>query len=169
MTVELQTDKLKSPVGKVTLVSRDGKLVVLDFEDNDERIAGILKARFGDFRLKRVRNPHGFTESVQRYFDGELNALDKLATDPGGTPFQAKVWKALTKIRCGRTESYGDLASRIGRPTASRAVGAANGRNPVALVLPCHRVVGSNGTLTGYAGGIHRKEWLLKHEGALLL
>jgi len=169
MTVTLEADSVPSPVGKVSLMAHNDRLVVLDFEDNDGRINNILKKRFGDFRLKPTSNPCGFSDAVARYFDGDLAALDSLPADPGGTEFQATVWEALTQIPCGRTESYGELATRIGRPSASRAVGAANGRNPVALVLPCHRVVGSNGTLTGYAGGIERKQWLLQHEGALLL
>lgn len=169
MTVELETDSLKSPVGKVTLMTHKGKLVMLDFDDNDDRIDSILTARYKDYSLKKSKNPRGFTQSIRDYFEGDENALSKLATDPGGTAFQTTVWQALTEIPWGRTESYGELAARIGRPSASRAVGAANGRNPVALVLPCHRVIGSNGTLTGYAGGMQRKEWLLKHEGALLL
>jgi len=88
--------------------------------------------------------------------------------DPGGTEFQRTVWSALRTIPVGATRTYGQLAASIGRPTAPRAVGLANGRNPVAIVIPCHRVIGSNAALTGYGGGLPRKQWLLRHEGALL-
>jgi methylated-DNA-[protein]-cysteine S-methyltransferase len=102
-----------------------------------------------------------------RYFGGDLRALDAVPCDPGGTPFQARVWKALRTIPVGTTWSYGALARRIGDPKAVRAVGFANGSNPIAVVIPCHRVIGSNGTLVGYGGGLERKHWLLAHEGAL--
>jgi methylated-DNA-[protein]-cysteine S-methyltransferase len=104
---------------------------------------------------------------LDRYFAGELTALDAIGVDPGGTPFQNRVWLKLREIPVGRTWSYADLARAVGRPRAVRAVGAANGANPIALVLPCHRVIGSDGSLTGYGGGLARKRWLLAHEGAL--
>jgi methylated-DNA-[protein]-cysteine S-methyltransferase len=102
--------------------------------------------------------------SVQRYFDGELGALDGLAVRTGGTAFQRSVWAELRRIPVATTISYGQLAGRIGRPSASRAVGMANGANPVAIVVPCHRVIGANAKLTGYGGGLHRKAWLIAHE-----
>ena len=104
---------------------------------------------------------------LQRYFAGELAALDEVAVELNGTPFQKNVWQALRRIPAGATISYAELARRIGEPTAVRAVGAANGANPVAVIVPCHRVIGANGTLTGYGGGLDRKQWLLSHEGAL--
>ena len=114
-----------------------------------------------------ARDPLGVGTRLARYFDGRLDAIDDLPVDPGGTPFQRRVWSALRRLPCGATRSYGALAAGLGKPAASRAVGLANGANPIAIVIPCHRVIGSDGALTGYAGGIARKRWLLEHEGAL--
>ena len=107
---------------------------------------------------------NGLTDAIGRYFAGELHAIDSLAVRTAGTPFQREVWRALREIPCGTTVSYAQLAERIGRPTAVRAVGLANGSNPVGVIVPCHRVIGSDGSLTGYGGGIKRKRWLLEHE-----
>jgi len=103
--------------------------------------------------------------TLARYFRKGEDAFDEIPVDPEGTDFQLRVWNALREIPAGQTRSYGEIARRIGRPKAVRAVGAANGSNPVAIVVPCHRVIGANGTLTGYGGGLEKKEWLLKHEG----
>jgi methylated-DNA-[protein]-cysteine S-methyltransferase len=100
------------------------------------------------------------------YFDGDVRALDALPVKTQGTAFQSEVWAALRAIPVGQTRSYGQLAAAIGRPSAVRAVGLANGSNPVGVIVPCHRVIGANGTLTGYAGGLERKRWLLAHEAA---
>lgn len=115
--------------------------------------------------LEPRANPGGLTAAIDAYFAGVLSAIDGLPVVTGGTPFQRAVWGELRRIPCGTTISYAELARRIGRPTAVRAVGLANGSNPVGIVVPCHRVIGSNGTLTGYGGGIERKRWLLAHEG----
>ncbi|MWL74189.1 methylated-DNA--[protein]-cysteine S-methyltransferase, partial [Escherichia coli] len=114
-------------------------------------------------------NPGGLSDKLTAWFEGELSIIDDLPTATAGTPFQREVWKALRQIPCGQVMHYGQLAALLGRPGAARAVGAANGSNPVSIVVPCHRVIGRNGTLTGYAGGVQRKEWLLRHEGYLLL
>lgn len=106
------------------------------------------------------------TRQLEAYFDDGLQRFD-LPLKPAGTAFQQRVWQALGDIPFGHTESYGALAGRIGRPTASRAVGMANGRNPISIIIPCHRVIGADGSLTGYGGGIERKRWLLTHEGHL--
>jgi methylated-DNA-[protein]-cysteine S-methyltransferase len=116
--------------------------------------------------LAPASNPGGLTAAMSAYFGGDLAAIDMLPVETGGTPFQRSVWRALRDIPCGTTISYAELARRIGRPSAVRAVGLANGSNPVGIVVPCHRVIGSNGTLTGYGGGIERKRWLLAHERA---
>jgi methylated-DNA-[protein]-cysteine S-methyltransferase len=116
------------------------------------------------YALKRARDPAGASTALRAYFDGELTAIDRLRVATGGTPFQKSVWRALRGIACGETMSYAMLARRIGRPTAVRAVGSANGDNPISVVVPCHRVIGTNGSLTGYGGGIERKRWLLAHE-----
>ena len=128
----------------------------------------ILTRRFEDIVLRHEANPLGVSEKVRAYLAGDLYSLDGIAVDPGGTEFQQTVWSALRKIPVGTTRTYGQLAASIGRPTASRAVGLANSLNPVAIVIPCHRVIGSHASLTGYAGGLPRKQWLLRHEGALL-
>ena len=115
-------------------------------------------------RSSRLDDPNGLTTAISNYFEGNLSAIDTLPVETGGTPFQQEVWRALRTIPCGTTTSYGKLAENIGRPTAVRAVGLANGANPVSVVVPCHRVIGANGSLTGYGGGIERKRWLLDHE-----
>jgi methylated-DNA-[protein]-cysteine S-methyltransferase len=113
-------------------------------------------------------DPAGAASALDRYFGGDLRALDALAVDTGGTPFQQRVWIALRAIPVGTAVSYSALARTIGMPRAVRAVAAANGANPVAIVIPCHRVIGADGSLTGYGGGLARKRWLLAHEGAPL-
>jgi methylated-DNA-[protein]-cysteine S-methyltransferase len=106
---------------------------------------------------------------LRAYFAGDLSAADTIGVDVEGTEFQHKVWNKLREIPCGSTLSYRDLAAAVGAPKAVRAVGAANGANPTAIVVPCHRVIGANGDLVGYGGGIERKRWLLKHEKAQLV
>ncbi len=147
-------ETISSPVGPLTLVGRDDALVRLDFRERPAEGALVEKPGFG-----------GFAKKLRDYFSGDLAALDAITVDPDGTAFQKQVWQALREIPVGRTTSYGKLAEELGRPKASRAVGMANARNPVALVAPCHRVIGAGGALTGYAGGLDRKRWLLRHEG----
>jgi len=160
---------LASPAGSVVLVERGAVLVGLVFEDHWPRFRRELDKRFGEFSF--IENPHGGApaEALRRYFAGDLRALDILEVDTGGTSFQQLVWTTLRRIPAGATWSYTRLAKEIGRPSATRAVAAANGANPVSIVVPCHRVIGSDGSLTGYGGGLPRKRWLLAHEGALLL
>lgn len=165
MNVILAT--LDSPIGQVQLAVAGPALVALDFGDPDDRLAPGLRARFGPaLTLARRRDPLGLAGRVRAWFAGDLAALDGIDVDAGGTPFQRRVWAALRRIAPGETATYGALAAALGRPAASRAVGLACGRNPVALVVPCHRVVGARGDLTGYAGGLARKRWLLDHERA---
>ena len=123
-----------------------------------------LARRHGTGRLAGRGDPLGAVDSLEAYFAGDLAALDALAAEGDGTPFQRAVWTALREIPPASTASYGEIAARLGKPGASRAVGRANGQNPVAIVVPCHRVIGANGTLTGYGGGLPRKRWLLAHE-----
>ncbi|MDX1637951.1 MAG: methylated-DNA--[protein]-cysteine S-methyltransferase [Balneolaceae bacterium] len=108
------------------------------------------------------------TNQLREYFEGRRTVFD-LPLNPSGSEFQVRVWKSLQSVGFGETVTYGQLAERLGDPDTVRAVGRANGQNPIPVVIPCHRVIGSNGMLVGYSGGIERKEWLLKHEGALLL
>lgn len=165
--LRLFLDKLSTPVGDLRIVADErGKLRLAFFADHDEAIRRSLRAQYGaaGFELELARDPHGLTQALARYFEGELGAISALPVEAPGTSFQREVWKALRTIPCGSTTSYGKLAEQIGRPAAVRAVGAANGANPIAVVVPCHRVIGANGSLTGYGGGVERKRWLLKHE-----
>ena len=164
----LRIDQIEVPVGVMTLVATADALCALDFADCRDRLLAPLLARYPDARLVEEADPSGFSSRVRAYFAGQLDALDGMPVDPGGTPFQRLVWDALRRIPAGTTTSYGELAASLGRPGAARAVGAANARNPICLVIPCHRLVSSTGTLIGYSGGLHRKRWFLAHEGARL-
>jgi len=161
-------DRAPSPIGELLIVSDEtGLLRAVDFHDFEPRLRRLLRLHYGDMPLEAGAAPAAIRSPFVRYFDGELGALSDIAWDTGGTPFQRAVWRALTAIPPGQTIPYSELARRVERPTAIRAVGAANGANPLSLVAPCHRVIGMNGALTGYAGGVERKRWLLAHEGAL--
>jgi methylated-DNA-[protein]-cysteine S-methyltransferase len=163
------TDRVETPIGDMILVAKDGVLLMLEFQDSEDRVAREMRARFGEMELQQASNPFGLSDFIRDYFAGNLHAIDTLITDGGGTEFEQQVWRELRKIPIGTTVSYGDIAKKLGDIGLSRAVGTANARNPVAIVVPCHRVIGSDGTMTGYGGGLARKEWLLRHEGALLI
>ncbi len=165
--LHLLLDRLPTPIGQIILVAdAAGKLRLAFFAENDDPVHRHLAYQYGsgEFHLEPAANPHGLTAAVARYFAGDLHAIDDLPVESPGTPFQREVWHALRSIPCGTTTSYGQLAAQIGHPAAVRAVGTANGANPVAIIVPCHRVIGANGSLTGYGGGIERKRWLLNHE-----
>ena len=171
--LELLIDRIDTPIGEMVIIAdRDGNLRAVDWTDHDPRAQNFLRLHYGPnngktgFTLTSARNPSGLSDAIRSYFTGDLTAIDNLPVKTNGTPFQRQVWQALREIPLGTTISYGQLASRIGRPTAMRAVGLANGSNPVGVIVPCHRVIGSNGSLTGYGGGMERKRWLLEHEGA---
>jgi methylated-DNA-[protein]-cysteine S-methyltransferase len=157
-------DEIESPIGQIVIAARAGRLCVLEF--GRARVVRELIARYGRTRMIRTTNPFGFSAKIRAYLAGDLRALDRIPVDPGGTPFQRRVWQALRRIRPGRTRSYGALARALGNGAAARAVGAANGRNPISIVVPCHRLIGGDVALTGYGGGLWRKRWLLRHEGA---
>jgi methylated-DNA-[protein]-cysteine S-methyltransferase len=161
--------RLPSPIGVMLLMTDSaGALRALDWEDHAARMHALLRRQYGPgLALSEGTASAALRQALADYFDGALAALDTLPVATAGTPFQRQVWAALRQIPPGTTQSYGALAKRIGRPAAVRAVGAANGANPVSLVLPCHRVIGADDTLTGYGGGLERKRWLLAHEGAL--
>ncbi|HEY2872372.1 MAG TPA: methylated-DNA--[protein]-cysteine S-methyltransferase [Reyranella sp.] len=164
-------DRLASPIGELIVIAdADGALRTIDWTDHEERMKLLLDRYYGKGRytLTPKRDPGGLTSAMRRYFKGEIGVLQDLAVATSGTDFQTSVWKALRKIKDGTTISYAELASRIGKPKAVRAAGLANGQNPISIVVPCHRVIGSNGSLTGYGGGLHRKQWLLAHEGVML-
>jgi methylated-DNA-[protein]-cysteine S-methyltransferase len=166
--MELFVDRFDSLIGGLRLVWNECALVALDFDDCEERMYRLLLTDRKKRRVPLVHRgaPDFITDPLRAYFSGEFEALNQIAVDAYGTPFQRQVWSALRDIPPGVTISYGELAARIGRPGASRAVGLANGSNPVAIVVPCHRVIGADGSLTGYGGGIERKRWLLAHERA---
>src|SRR5215211_7647208 len=149
-TTVIEVAVTRSPLGAIHVAARGATLCALSFEDYWANEQQHLLRRFGAVRLE----PGPCTEAV--------------AAEPGGTPFQARVWRALREIPAGRTRSYRDLAASIGEPTAIRAVAAANGRNPIPLIIPCHRVIGADGRLVGYGGGLDRKAWLLRHEGVFV-
>lgn len=162
--MDLMFDELDTELGTIALVCNEAHLIAVEFEDFKARMDAHLTARFGDFRLVRAANPLNITSRLENYFGGNFASLSGIAVDFFGTDFQQSVWRALREIPVGETVSYRQLAARIGKPTASRAVGMANSKNPIAIVVPCHRVIGADGSLTGYAGGVERKRWLLAHE-----
>lgn len=161
----LQIDRITdTPIGENITVFDTGVLCALDYGDCQERMHRLLKRRYGEYKLSEAHDPGGINAKLHAYFAGELDALDDIPVTLKGTDFQQQVWLALRETPAGETRTYGEQAAMLGRPKAFRAVGAANGKNPIALVLPCHRVVGAKGKLTGYAGGLWRKEWLLAFE-----
>jgi methylated-DNA-[protein]-cysteine S-methyltransferase len=159
-----QRCELSTPVGPLFLVEKDGAICALGFTEQSASLMARLRRRFGAIEFAgEVANE----EAVRAYLDGDLSALDRVRVDTAGTPFQERVWAALRRIPAGATASYGEIARAVGAPRAVRAVGRANALNPVSLVIPCHRVVRSDGDLCGYAGGLPRKEWLLAHEASV--
>lgn len=159
---------LETPVATLQIVvDPDAFVRVLDFDNDSPRTQRLMNIHYSGIPVVDGETPMAIHAALSRYFAGELKALADVPWRVAGTDFQRQVWTALMQIPAGQTESYGQLAARIGRPTAVRAVGLANGANPVGIVIPCHRVIGSDRSLTGYGGGIERKRWLLAHEGAL--
>jgi len=166
--VQLQLDRFSSPIGDIRLVfDEQARLRALDFEDHTERNLNLLRRQYGNVPITEGKAPASITGPLKAYFDGDLGALERIETATNGTAFQEAAWAALRAIPAGATRSYAQQAAAIGRPKAVRAVGRANGDNPVGIVTPCHRVIGSSGDLTGYGGGVERKRWLLEHEGAI--
>lgn len=160
----LTLDRVPTPIGVALVVTDEaGVLRAFDWTDYESKVTARIGRKYPGAKTVEGRGP--LRPAFDAYFAGEIAALERIAWDGAGTGFQSEVWRALCDIPAGETISYAVLAQRIGRPTAVRAVGLANGSNPVALVVPCHRVIGSNGSLTGYGGGLHRKRWLLEHEG----
>jgi len=152
-----------SPIGTLALATLGDCVVGIDLHGDSAALEAHLIKKTGH---PDQRTPSAaVVASLRRYFEGAIDALDEIAVDPLGTPFQLRVWSALRGVRAGTTTSYGALARQIGMPTAVRAVGAANGANPIPIVIPCHRVIGADGRLVGYGGGLDRKRWLLAHEG----
>jgi methylated-DNA-[protein]-cysteine S-methyltransferase len=163
-SVLLDYDEFESPIGRILFASDGEGICALDYAGYENRMGDLLTRRFGSFEFQRGVDPFQLRLRLQSYFEGQLRALDDTAVSMGGTTFQEEVWKALREIPAGHTRTYGELAERLGRTQAARAVGHANSLNPVAIIVPCHRVIGASSALTGYAGGLARKEWLLRHE-----
>lgn len=154
-----------SPIGAlVALTDDEGVLRALEFEDHVPRMHQLLSRQYPAWVIETGRAAPQLGQRLAAYFDGDIHVLADIPVATGGTPFQRAVWSALRQIAAGTTLSYGALARKLDCPKASRAVGLANGANPVSLVVPCHRVIGANGSLTGFGGGLHRKRWLLAHE-----
>lgn len=167
MGLSLILDRLPTPIGEMLIVAdHEGKMRFSGWMDHEADLRQFLQTQCGrdGFALETAADRRDATRALAAYFAGDLKAIDRLQVKTNGTPFQHEVWIALRAIPCGTTVSYAQLARQIGRPDAVRAVGLANGANPIGVVVPCHRVIGANGKLTGYGGGIERKAWLLRHE-----
>ncbi len=165
--LELLLDRIDTPLGELVLIAdHAARLRAVDWTDYEPRMLRLLGLHYGKngYRLGARRNPGGLSDALASYFAGDVDAIDAIGVQTAGTPFQRSVWRELRRIPCGEVISYATLAQRIARPSAVRAVGHANGSNPLTIVVPCHRVVGSDGSLTGYAGGLSRKRWLNEHE-----
>jgi len=162
-------ERVNTPTGRMLIVTDDEHRVrAVDWEDLEQRMQALLQRHYGAnaIQLREILRSSTAKRSLEAYFEGDMNAIADLPAATNGTSFQRKVWDTLRLIPAGHTISYGDLAAWIGRPAAARAVGLANGANPIAIVVPCHRVIGANASLTGYGGGLDRKRWLLAHERA---
>ena len=158
---------MPTPIGDLLVAADDnGFLRVVEWVDHDDRLRLLFERYYGTGAiLAEGKIQPRLVKALKAYFGGELAAIDELPAKTAGTPFQEDAWRALRRIPCGKTVSYAEQAQTIGRPKAVRAIGAANGANLVGVVIPCHRVIGANGSLTGYGGGVDRKRWLLAHEG----
>jgi methylated-DNA-[protein]-cysteine S-methyltransferase len=162
-------DRLATPIGVALIVTdADGILRALDWEDYEPRMKELLRLQYGSVVLQDKSSPRDIRVALSGYFKGDLDRLNTIKWRVAGTPFQRKVWTALAKIPAGTTMSYGALAAQLDAPKAMRAVGHANGSNPISVVVPCHRLIGANGSLIKYGGGLERKRWLLAHEGVAL-
>ena len=164
--MKLFFDQLPAKFCTIHLVSDGERMVSLDFKGFEERLHKLMSKRYEAYELVDQDNPQGFTDILKAYLAGDITAVDAIPVDTGGTEFQKSCWELLRKIPAGETWTYGQMAKVLGNPNASRAVGITNSLNPVGIVVPCHRVIGASGKLTGYAGGLNVKDWLLKHEGA---
>lgn len=166
--MRMMLDRMPSPIGTMLLVhDAADSLRALEFDEYEARMHRLLRLQYAGVEFADAPAPSRTTDALACYLAGDVSALDHLPVEMGGTPFQRMVWTALRSIPVGTTTTYGRLAAQLGRPGASRAVGMANGANPVSIVVPCHRVIGAGSALTGYGGGLARKRWLLEHEGAL--
>lgn len=169
LSIRFGLDRLTTPIGIALLVTdAEGALRALDWADYEHRMRELLRLHYGVVDLSDQPAPATMRTALSGYFEGDLGQLSSIGWRIAGTPFQQKVWTALAQIPAGTTMSYGALAARIDTPKAIRAVGHANGSNPISVVLPCHRLIGADGSLVKYGGGLERKRWLLRHEGVEL-
>jgi O-6-methylguanine DNA methyltransferase len=166
--MRLSLTTILSPIGELTLAARGPRLCALHF-GGPASVRQALARWYPGVAIEPDPDPAGGVRALTRYFAGDRAALDGLDVELNGTEFQLRVWQQLRSVRPGTTATYADIARAIGAESSVRAVGAANGANPVAVVVPCHRIIGTNGSLTGYGGGLDRKRWLLQHEGVLLV
>lgn len=165
--LSLLMERMNTPIGQMLLVTDEHQRVrALDWHDHEDRLHLLMQRQYrGDtVMLNTYSGTSPAALAMQAYFEGDLQIIDTIAIATGGTDFQRTVWKALRDIIPGTPISYAALAEKIGKPSAVRAVGLANGANPVGIIVPCHRVIGSDRSLTGYGGGLERKKWLLNHE-----
>nr|WP_298724237.1 methylated-DNA--[protein]-cysteine S-methyltransferase [uncultured Steroidobacter sp.] len=166
-TFSFHQECIATPIGDMLVVADEqDRLRALGWADLQERLNRQLVSRYGNFRLRSQPVSTAIRNGLLAYLEGKLDAIDAIPVETGGTVFQRSVWEQLRRIPAGTTMSYADFAARIGRPKAVRAVGHANGANPICIVVPCHRLIGADGSLTGYGGGLPRKRWLLDHEAA---
>jgi O-6-methylguanine DNA methyltransferase len=166
--MHLTIEPFASPIGTLLLASDGRALRALDLHGDEAGLIGALEKNYRGWKIERGEVPREIARAITAYFDGDLDAIDRVVVEAIGSEFQQRVWNELRRIPVGTTMSYGALAHKLGKPGASRAVGLANGSNPIGIVVPCHRVIGADGTLTGYGGGLDRKRWLLEHEGVTL-
>ena len=167
--MKLFLERVPTPLGCMLVATDEAaRLRVLDWDDHEASMMRLLSLHYRGVQIEIIptQTRSIATKAMLAYFEGDLTAPEKLAIATGGTDFQRLVWRELRNIPAGSTISYRELAERIGRPSATRAVGMANGANPISVVVPCHRVIGANSALTGYGGGLPRKQWLLAHERA---
>jgi methylated-DNA-[protein]-cysteine S-methyltransferase len=168
MNLLLELERLPTACGVMLIaIDREGALRALDWQDHEARMRRLFDLRYGKdaVRIRLTSSASWVRERIEAYLSADLRALEEIPVATTGTAFQRLVWAALRTIPAGTTITYQQLATRVGRPDAVRAVGMANGANPIGIVVPCHRVIGADGSLTGYGGGIERKRWLLEHEG----
>jgi methylated-DNA-[protein]-cysteine S-methyltransferase len=167
MTENFFSESFDTPTGRMRIITdAEQRLRAVDWENKGDRLLQWLRSHYGEngFRLGETPAPSAPRLALEAYFEGQVAAIEAIRTQARGTEFQLLVWSALREIPAGSTLSYGALAAKIGRPAAVRAVGAANGANPIPIVVPCHRVIGADSSLTGFGGGLDRKRWLLTHE-----
>ena len=164
LTMKITVAKISTPIGELRAATTPAGICAVNFTDRWDAVWKKLEIRFGPLEETSQGETFGLMDRLKEYFAGKPDDFNGLPFDPGGTQFQQIVWKALREIKRGETWSYGGVAAYIGNPKAVRAVGSSNGRNPLSIVVPCHRVIGSDGALRGYGCGVHRKEWLLALE-----